>query len=169
METHEHKIHAPSTVKAAVLTVSTSRSLDEDKSGGWIAERLGALGHEVVDHRVVPDGIPEISSSLQEIIETAGPQVILINGGTGITPSDVTIEAVRPLFDKELTAFGALFAQMSYEEIGASAILSRATAGLIDRTLVFTMPGSMGACKLACSYLIFPELGHLVKHARLDS
>ena len=87
-----------------------------------------------------------------------------MTGGTGITKKDVTIEAVHPMFAKELTAFGPLFAQLSTQQVGSAAILSRATAGVIDNTIVFCMPGSLNACKLACNDLIFPELGHLVKH-----
>jgi molybdenum cofactor biosynthesis protein B len=89
-----------------------------------------------------------------------------MSGGTGITKKDVTIEAVNPLFSKELSAFGPLFAKLSMEEIDSAAIMSRATAGVIDSTVVFCMPGSLNACKLACSKLIFPELGHLVKHVQ---
>ena len=92
--------------------------------------------------------------------------MILLTGGTGITQKDVTIEAVSPLFVKELTAFGPLFAQLSMAEINSAAIMSRATAGVIGDTIVFCMPGSLNACKLACSKLIFPELGHLVKHVQ---
>ena len=87
-----------------------------------------------------------------------------MTGGTGISNKDVTIEAVRPLFSKEITAFGAIFSQLSFEEIDSAALLSRATAGVIEKTVVFCMPGSLNACKLACKALIFPELGHLVKH-----
>jgi molybdenum cofactor biosynthesis protein B len=89
-----------------------------------------------------------------------------MTGGTGITPQDVTIEAVSPMFAKALSAFGPLFAQLSMQEIGSAAIMSRATAGLIGSTVVFCMPGSLNACKLACTRLIFPELGHLVKHLK---
>ncbi len=169
MGTQDHKDSAPVSVSAAVLTVSTSRSLDEDRSGAWIRTHLEQDGHNVLDHRVVPDDIREISAAIKEVLQHHAPQVILVNGGTGITPSDVTVEAVRPLFSKELTAFGALFAQLSYEEIGSAALLSRAVAGIMDNTLIFSMPGSLGACKLACTALIFPELGHLVKHLRHDT
>ena len=88
----------------------------------------------------------------------------MINGGTGITKKDVTIEAVTPLFGKTLTGFGPLFAKLSYDEIGSAAYLSRATAGVVQDTVVICMPGSLNACKLACRALVFPELGHLVKH-----
>ena len=89
-----------------------------------------------------------------------------MTGGSGISPKDVTIEAVKPLFEKELTAFGVLFAQLSFEEIDSAAILSRATAGIANNSIIFCMPGSIKACKLACKNLIFPELGHILKHIK---
>ena len=99
-----------------------------------------------------------------DVIKDPAPQALLVTGGTGISSKDVTIEAVRPLFTKELTAFGPIFAQLSFEQIDSAAILSRATAGVIEKTILFCMPGSFKACKLACKAIIFPELGHLVHH-----
>ena len=121
-------------------------------------------GHEVVRHQVVPDETGTITRTVYEMIRDYKAQVILVTGGTGISSKDVTIEAVRPIFRKELTAFGALFAQLSFEEIDSAALLSRATAGLIEETILFCIPGSLKACKLACKALIFPEISHLVKH-----
>ena len=165
MGAHEHKADVPRNLRIAILTVSTTRSIEEDKSGQWMARLARREGHEVVDHRVVTDDAAAIAAQMREVLEAFRPQALLITGGTGIGPADVTIEAVRPLLQKELSAFGALFAQLSYEEIDSAALLSRATAGTIDGALVFCMPGSLNACKLACKALIFPELGHLVKHA----
>lgn len=166
MGTHAHKAAAPKHLKVAILSVSTTRSLAEDKSGQWMARVAAKEGHTVVDHRMVTDDGPSIVGQVREILAGQQPHALLITGGTGIGPADVTIEAVRPLLRKELTAFGPLFAQLSFEEIDSAALLSRATAGLIDQALVFCLPGSLKACKLACKALIFPELGHLVKHAR---
>ena len=165
MGTQAHKEAAPLAVKLAVLSISTTRSLAEDKSGHWMVKQAVKEGHVVVHHEVVPDDADQIARTLQTVLKTYAPGVVLMTGGTGISPQDVTIEAVRPLFTKELTAFGSLFAQLSYEEIDSAAILSRATAGVAEKSLVFCMPGSLNACKLACKALIFPELGHLVKHA----
>ena len=165
MGAHEHKADVPRNLRIAILTVSTTRSIEEDKSGQWMARLARREGHEVVDHRVVTDDAAAIAAQMREVLEAFRPQALLITGGTGIGPADVTIEAVRPLLQKELSAFGPLFAQLSYEEIDSAALLSRATAGTIDGALVFCMPGSLNACKLACKALIFPELGHLVKHA----
>lgn len=164
MSTHDHKKQAPRKVTLGIISVSTTRALKDDTSGKWISEAGSAEGHDVVCHQVIPDDAAIIADTLQKAIRNEKPQVILMTGGTGITPRDVTIEAVSPLFEKTLTGFGPLFAQLSYEEIGSAAFLSRATAGVIEGSVVFCMPGSINACKLACRELIFPELGHLVKH-----
>jgi molybdenum cofactor biosynthesis protein B len=164
MGTHEHKKHAPKKVTIGIITVSTTRALVDDTSGKWISEAAAADGHDVLYHQVIPDDTDIIASTLKDVIRNEQPQVILMTGGTGITPKDVTIEAVSPLLAKVLTGFGPLFAQLSFEEIGSAAFLSRATAGVLEDTVVFCMPGSLNACKLACRELIFPELGHLVKH-----
>jgi molybdenum cofactor biosynthesis protein B len=164
MGTKAHKAKAPKKVTLGIISVSTTRSLKEDKSGQWIRKRARKEKHEILFHEVVTDDAALITSTVLKTIRTHAPQVLLLSGGTGISRRDVTIEALRPLFSKELTAFGVLFAQLSYEEIDSAAILSRATAGVIANTIVFCMPGSLKACKLACKQLIFPELGHLVAH-----
>jgi len=164
MGTHEHKKHAPCKVSIGIITVSTTRALVDDGSGNWISEQVQKEGHDVVYHRVITDDAELIAATVREVIQNERPQVILMNGGTGITKKDVTIEAVNPMFTKTLTGFGPLFAKLSFDEIGSAAFLSRATAGVFEDTVVFCMPGSLNACKLACRELIFPELGHLVKH-----
>ncbi len=164
MGTAEHKKQAPQAVRVGILTVSTTRALADDASGNWISDQLEQRGHQVVCHQVVTDDATLIAGTVKRIIEDHRPRVILVSGGTGITPRDVTIEALKPLFAKELTAFGALFASLSFAQIGSAAFLSRATAGVIAGTVVVCMPGSLKACQLACGELVFPELGHLVKH-----
>jgi len=164
MSTEEHKKEAPEKVTIGIITVSTTRALENDKSGIWIHDQATNLGHDVVYHKVIPDDAELISETVREIVKAPTPDILLLTGGTGITIKDVTIEAVTPLFRKRLTAFGPLFAQLSMAEIGSAAIMSRATAGVIENTVAFCMPGSLNACKLACTKLIFPELGHLVKH-----
>jgi molybdenum cofactor biosynthesis protein B len=163
MSTKAHKSQAPTSLKLAIVTVSTTRSLADDKSGHWI-RRLANKKHKVVFYDVIPDNQDAIADTILGVIHEHNPHAILVTGGTGISPSDVTIETIRPMFSKELTAFGPLFAQLSYEEVDSAALLSRATAGVIKQTVVFCLPGSLKACKLACKELIFPELGHLVKH-----
>lgn len=164
----EHKAKAPQNVTVAILSVSSSRTHDTDESGQWIKRQVEKYGHIVVATRIVPDDRDIISDTINGLLtidKIDKPHAILVTGGTGITPSDVTIEAIRPMFTKELTAFGAIFAYLSYEEIDSAALLSRATAGLVGQTVVFCIPGSIKACKLACTELILPELSHIVAHA----
>lgn len=165
MGVNEHKKNAPGRIRIGVISVSTTRSEENDESGGWIKKSAIKEGHDVVFYQVVPDDIYRITETIRKTIHEQDPHALLLTGGTGIAGKDVTIEAVRPLFEKELSAFGPLFCLLSFEEIDSAALLSRATAGVIGKTIVFCMPGSLKACKLACEALIFPELGHLVKHA----
>lgn len=161
-----HKKNLPDDIKIAVVSVSTTRNISEDKSGAWIKKQAKKEGFEVVIHQTVTDEIEAIRELIDHITLKISPHVIIMSGGTGISPQDVTIEAVKPFFKKELTAFGTLFASLSFDQIDSAAILSRATAGIIHKSIVFCMPGSIKACKLACTELIFPELGHLVKHMK---
>ncbi len=166
MSTFLHKKNLPQDIKIAVISVSTTRKLSEDKSGAWIKKQAKKEGHEVIIHQVVTDDIQAITELTEHVIQKICPDAIIMTGGTGLSPKDVTIEAIKPRFEKELTAFGVLFAQLSFEEIDSAAILSRATAGIINNTIIFCMPGSIKACKLACKNLIFPELGHILKHIK---
>ena len=164
MSANKHKKDAPRNVRIAILTVSTSRTMEDDKSGKWIAKAIAQNRHTLAVHKVVPDDIDIIKNQFLTIIEKFRPGALLVSGGTGVSHQDVTIEALRPFFEKELSAFGAVFAQLSYEQIDSAAILSRATAGIFKNTIIFCLPGSVKACKMACRSLIFPELGHLAKH-----
>ena len=160
-----HKKKAPKKVRVGIVTASTTRDLKADDSGLWMGKRIRKEGHQVVFHHVVPDEVEAIQGAVKTAMVDHGAEVILVTGGTGITPKDVSIEAVTPLFTKKMTAFGPLFALLSYEQIDSAAIMSRATAGVVeDRAVIFCMPGSLKACKLACTALIFPELGHIAKH-----
>lgn len=166
MGVHQHRKKAPASVDLGILTVSTTRTLETDESGRWISKQANKEKHQVLFHRVVTDEMNAIRNAALKAMRRHALNALLITGGTGITPQDVTIEAIKPLFTKEMTAFGVLFAQLSYEEIDSAAILSRAAAGVIGNTAVFCMPGSKKACRLACKALIFPELGHVVAHLR---
>ncbi|MEE4365176.1 MAG: molybdenum cofactor synthesis domain-containing protein [Desulfotignum sp.] len=166
MSTIEHKKAGIKEICIAVLTVSTTRKLSDDKSGAWIKKQAKKEGHEVVIHQTVTDDTGAIQELLTHVIDKISPHAVIMTGGTGISPKDVTIEAVQPFFEKHLTAFGPLFAQLSFEEIDSAAIMSRSTAGIIKDTVVFCIPGSIKACKLACNALIFPELGHILKHIK---
>ena len=161
---HEHRADAPRSLDVAVLSISTTRSLKTDTSGQWIAAQAVAAGHRLAAHAVVTDDIAAIRRGMTRLLADHAPNAVIATGGTGISPRDVTIEAIKPLFAKELTAFPILFAQLSYMEINTAALLSRAAAGIIGKTVVFCLPGSLNACKLACKTLILPELGHLIRH-----
>jgi molybdopterin adenylyltransferase len=166
MSTAEHRQDSLKHIRMAVVTVSTTRKLPDDKSGAWIKKQARKQGHDVVVHQVVTDDITAIRNLLTHIADKIMPHAVILTGGTGISPKDVTIEAVQPFFEKELTAFGPLFTQLSFEEIDSAAMLSRATAGIFRTMLIFCIPGSIKACKLACNALIFPELGHLLNHMK---
>ena len=167
MGTREHKKKAPRSVTIGIVSVSTTRTLDTDESGQWIETQALKAGHFVKCRHLVSDDAASITELVMKVLRDQQPQSLIITGGTGITEDDVTIESLRPLFNKELTAFGQLFAQLSFQEIGSAAMLSRAMAGLIQNTVVFCLPGSLNACRLACNSLIFPELGHLAHHLRM--
>ncbi len=163
---HKHKMDAPASVRAAVLTVSSTRTEADDESGRWIATQLRALGHEVVFSDILPDDSRRIVMGARAVIREHRPLAMLVSGGTGISRKDVTIEALRPIFEKEMTGFAILFAMLSHAQVGSSAILSRATAGIHEGAAIFCMPGSLRACQLACESIIFPELGHLARHLK---
>ncbi|WP_442595471.1 MogA/MoaB family molybdenum cofactor biosynthesis protein [Neobacillus sp. D3-1R] len=169
MSLQDHKKTAISSINCKIITVSDTRNMDTDKSGHLMKELLETSGHIVVDYTIVKDEAEPIKEAVLAGCQNSDIDVILINGGTGIAKRDVTIETVKPLFDKEISGFGELFRFLSYQEdIGSAAILSRAVAGVIQNKAVFSTPGSQGAVKLAMNKLILPELGHVVKELRKD-
>lgn len=169
MGVKDHKEKAPRKFKFAVITVSdtASRGEKEDKSGKFLVEELEKAGHERVLYKVVPDEKMEIIGAVVEAFR-AGADVVVTSGGTGIASRDVTIESLKPLFDKELS-FGDIFRLVSYEEIGSAAIMTRATGGIIRSSgramAVFCLPGSLGAAKTGVK-LILAEAGHVLEHGR---
>lgn len=165
----EHKKEAPKSVRCKVITVSDTRTKDTDKSGSLMIEYLKENGHQVVDYTIVKDEEESIKQAIIDGIEHNEVQAILTNGGTGIAKRDVTIEAVQSIIEKEITGFGELFRMLSYtEDIGSSAILSRAIAGVSQNKVIFSTPGSSGAVKLAMEKLIIPELGHVIREVYKD-
>lgn len=166
MSHHEHRQHAPSSVSCAVVTVSDTRTEQTDGSGRAIRELLEQAGNVVCHYRIVKDEPDEIIAQLENLAADASCQAVLINGGTGISRRDQTYEAVAGALEKRLDGFGELFRMLSFEEIGPGAMLSRALAGVYRGRVVFCMPGSTGAVRLAMSRLILPELGHLVAELR---
>lgn len=160
--TAQHREAAPDSVTVAVLTVSDSRTAETDTSGRLILDGLSAAGHRVEEYRIVPDEPESIRAILLGWAADPGIDAILTNGGTGIARRDTTYDVVVELLDKRLDGFGELFRMLSFAEIGAAAMLSRAVAGVHQGTLIVTMPGSRNAVGLALERLILPELAHLV-------
>ncbi len=157
-----HRADAPDSESCAVLTVSDTRTPDSDMSGALIRETLNFSGHHVVDYQIVPDEPDRIREILRGWIGRGDVQAILSNGGTGIAARDTTYDAISGMLDKRIDGFGELFRMLSWQEVGAAAMLSRAIAGVAGNTLVVAMPGSTNAVRLALTKLIVPELGHLV-------
>jgi len=160
----EHRQDAPASVRCFVLTISDSRTEETDTSGRAITEMLQSAGHEVVGRRIVRDDPPAVRGAVKGQVTNA--EVIITSGGTGITTRDGTYEAISALLDKQLDGFGELFRMLSYAEIGPAAMLSRACAGTLGRTAVFSLPGAEEAVRLAMTKLILPELGHVVRELR---
>jgi len=161
-----HRAYAPEKLRCAVLTVSDSRTLENDTSGDLMRDRLEAAGHCVLDRGIVPDDPDPLRLWVLERIARGTVDAILVSGGTGASPRDQTVETLEPLLGKVLPGFGELFRTLSFEEIGPAAMLSRALAGTADRTAVFILPGSSAAVRLALDRLIVPELAHLVGQLR---
>jgi molybdopterin adenylyltransferase len=141
-----------------ILTVSDTRNLDTDTSGQKLQDLLTAAGHKLHDRKLVIDDIYQIRAVTSNWVVDTQAQVILITGGTGFAGRDSTVEAMTPLFDKTVVGFGELFRQISFDEIGTSTIQSRATAGFANRTLIFCLPGSTGACSTAWEKIIKEQL-----------
>ncbi len=163
MSSDEHRESASTIVaRCAVITCSDSRTAETDTSGAYIRGILRGNGHDIIESVIIPDEPARIRSRVESLVDMDA-NVILINGGTGITARDTTFDTITQLLDKPLPGFGELFRMLSFEEIGAASMLSRATAGVIGSTLLFSMPGSTPAVRLAMDRLIIPELRHLVR------
>jgi molybdenum cofactor biosynthesis protein B len=174
--TKKHREEAPTSVRAAVVTISDSKydylwsknkSLEEteDVSGKEIIEALRNQHHEVVFYTIVPDHPGVIVETIDHIIGTYAPDIVITTGGTGVTSKDVTIEAMQEVFDKELPGFGELFRKTSFEKLGSAALLTRAIAGIWDGVVIFCLPGSPDAVRTGMD-IILKEVGHIVKHVR---
>ncbi len=162
-----HKEAAKSiAVTCAVLTVSDTRTPETDKGGAIIKEQLAAAGHVVKHYAIVKDEPWQIDAQLRLWLTDKEVQAIISTGGTGIAKRDTTIEVVERLLSRKLDGFGELFRMLSWEQVGSSAMLSRATGGLADETLIFALPGSTAAVELGMTKLIAPELSHLVWERR---
>lgn len=166
MTTVPHPDAGSLSVRCAVITISDTRTPENDRSGQMIQHLLQEAAHQIVFYRLLPDEPRQIEALLRELGEIPDLEVIIFNGGTGIAPRDTTYEAIAQLLEKTLLGFGEIFRFLSYQEIGSRAIASRAVAGIYQKKLLFSLPGSSNAVKLALEKLILPELTHLVKQLR---
>jgi len=171
-------------MRIAVLTVSDTRKLEEDRSGATLVKRIEEAGHLVADRKIVQDDVPTIQAVAKSWIEDQGVDVIISTGGTGFTGRDVTPEAMEPLFEKRMDGFSEVFHRISYDKIGTSTIQSRATGGVAGATYIFVLPGSPGACKdawdgilkwqldyrhMPCNFVeIMPRLDEHLKRGKLQ-
>lgn len=158
----QHHATDTSAVRCIIYTVSDTRTLTTDEGGPVIAQVLEDFGHTIVDRQIIPDELETIRGTVLTTVENGIVDVVIVTGGTGLGPRDVTPEALLPLFSRMLPGFGETFRHLSFEQVGSKALLSRADAGVIARTLVFMLPGSPRACRLAMEKLITPILGHAV-------
>lgn len=159
----EHKSHGPASVGCYVLTVSDTRTPETDTSGRAIRALIEAAGHVVSGHGIVRDDPGHVQARVLEQMDDPRTQVVITTGGTGITSRDGTYEAVSAMLEKRLDGFGELFRMLSFGEIGSSAMMSRATAGTMRGKVIFVLPGSENAVRLALTRLIIPELAHVVQ------
>ncbi len=162
MPDDHHHHHDAESVAFGVLTVSSSRTLETDESGDAIADAIARDGHAVAVRELVTDETDRIRGRVAELRDRDGVDAVVTTGGTGVTPDDVTVEAVRPLFDRDLPGFGEQFRARSVEEVGPHAMISRATAGVAGTVPVFCLPGSQQAATFGTTELILPIVEHVV-------
>lgn len=164
--TEQHRAEATDGVRFAVLTVSDTRERDDDVSGRLIREHLDFRGHDLKGYEIVRDEEYPIRAVLENWLDDNRIDAIIVNGGTGIAGRDVTYPVICSLIEKHMPGFGELFRMLSWQEVGAASMLSRATAGIANDTVIFSLPGSVNAVRLALEKLIGPELGHVVMEIR---
>ncbi len=161
----EHKHKEPKSVSCAVLTISDTRTEQDDESGRLIRQKLSENGHRVIFYSILKDEADSIKKKIYELLEQDELQVIITSGGTGVSRRDITVETIYPILEKKLDGFGELFRLLSYQEIGTGSIMSRAIAGVAGGKVILCLPGSPEATNLAMDKIILPELGHLVMEA----
>jgi molybdopterin adenylyltransferase len=165
--THQqHRAEGPPSVRCAVITVSDTRTLENDTGGQTVIVHLTGAGHTVAAREIIPDEPTKMRALLESLRGRDDVDAILMTGGTGVTSRDQTYETVCALLDKPLPGYGEVFRMLSFQDIGPAAILSRAVGGLVGRKVLLTMPGSPAAVRLAMEKIIVPELPHLVREAR---
>lgn len=163
---HQHREAAPEYVRVAALTISDTRTPEDDTGGDAIQELLEEVGHEIVAREIVRDDVAQIQTTLVDLLGRDDVDAVITTGGTGISARDTTYEVVERMLDKKLDGFGEIFRMLSYEEIGAAAMLSRATAGAVGNKFLACLPGSRNAVRLAVEKLLVPEMAHVVFELR---
>ncbi len=158
----EHKGKARRTVRCAVITLSDTRTEETDTSGKRIKDLLAEQGQPVVTYRILKDEPEQLAAVVQALLAQSEVDAIITTGGTGIAPRDTTFEAIQGLLEKEISGFGEMFRMLSYADIGAAAMLTRATAGVANGKVIISLPGSTGAVELGMTKLVLPELGHMM-------
>ena len=158
----EHKGKAHRTVRCAVITLSDTRTEETDTSGKRIKDLLAEQSQPVVAYRILKDEPEQLAAVVQALLAQPEVDAIITNGGTGIAPRDTTFEAIQGLLEKEISGFGEMFRMLSYSDIGAAAMLTRATAGVANGKVIISLPGSTGAVELGMTKLVLPELGHMM-------
>lgn len=162
----QHRRAAPTVLGFAFITVSDTRTAEDDVSGRALADLARGAGHRVESMRIVPDDVAAIRQTAREALSLNAVDVVVLTGGTGFSPRDVTLDAMEPLLETRIDGFGELFRMLSWQQVGSAAMLSRAAAGLAAGRAVFLLPGSTKAVTLAMEALILPETGHLLGQAR---
>ncbi len=165
MSHQEHKKEAPVSIGCAVLTISDSRTEQDDESGDLIKQKLISNGHRIVAYILLKNEPEPLKETIYELLEQEDIGAIITCGGTGLGNRDITVETVLPILEKKLDGFGELFRSLSYQEIGSSSIMSRAIAGVVNGKVIICLPGSLGAAELAMEKIILPEIGHMIREA----
>jgi len=163
--TQEHRSKAARPVTVSILTVSDTRTLEDDLGGQLIEQQILAAGHRVCQREIVVDETHKIREIAKRLIDAEACEALLVTGGTGLAARDCTPEAIEPLFDACIPGYGELFRMLSFAEIGSASMLSRASGGRVGKKVILTMPGSPAGVRLAMERLIVPEIAHLVHHA----
>jgi len=161
----EHKEKAPRSVSCAVVTISDSRTEQDDESGKLIKQKLSENGHRVLAYAILKNDAEAIEKKIHELLGQEELQVIITSGGTGVGHRDITVEVISPILEKRLDGFGELFRFLTYREIGTPSIMSRAVGGVVGGKVILCLPGSLGAANLAMDRVILPEIGHMVREA----
>ncbi|MFC1943285.1 molybdenum cofactor biosynthesis protein B [Chloroflexota bacterium] len=165
MSYQEHKRQAPQSVSCAVLTISDSRTEQDDESGKLIRQKLDENGHRLLVYSILKNDGDALGKKIYGLLRQEELQVIITTGGTGVSHRDITVETISPILEKKLDGFGELFRFLTYQEIGTVSIMSRAIAGEVEGKVILCLPGSLGAVNLAMDKIILPEIGHLVREA----